>query len=217
MNLREIQVRKGEPVKAAWERLLKWLPSLKVEPDDGITIRETPHGTIVRVADSKMFRHPFRVSVGSKSVKIASGTINDEVPVMATAKEGKRRIDNRDKDGKRETDKAPPELPLDLAKASDDGRIYVSLKYQTPPTEKGAEARPPEIVQTADAKGPVDGFGYYPLAFLWLSTDRKSVDEVFQIVHHNLRCTYQERRPSAEDLKKDPETKPIGRYVFYPT
>ena len=74
-----------------------------------------------------------------------------------------------------------------------------------------------EIVQTDSAKGPLDGFGYYPLAFLRASSDGGSIEEVFQIVHHNIRYEFQERRPSEADLKKDPNAKAAGRHLFIPT
>ena len=74
-----------------------------------------------------------------------------------------------------------------------------------------------EIVQTDSAKGRLDGFGYYPLAFLRASVDGSSIEEVFQIVHHNIRYEFQERRPSDTDLKKDPNAKAIGRHLFIPT
>lgn len=226
MTTRELKVRKGEKVRNAWERLVRWVDSLEIVPDDGIDVRVTPHGTIVRVRDHDTFRHPFRVLVSGTSARVTPGTVNDLVPVI-TENATKRRIDNRDKDGNREVGKDYPALKLDLNKASKDGRIYVSLKVKQSVTGgiSGVEenkvgeqvSKNVEIVQSDSAKGPLDGFGYYPLAFLRPSTDRSSIDEVFQIVHHNIRYEFQERRPSEADLKKDPNAKSIGRHLFIPT
>ena len=216
MTVNELKVRKGEPVRTAWNRLVKWVETLKIVPDEDIEIRVSKHGTIVRVRDSNFFRHPFRVIASGETVRVATGTINDVVPLMKEDKGERRRIDNRDKDGAREEKKSAPAMRLDFSKAGAEGRIYIALKYKTPPRDKKETAIPPEIVQTDTAKGPVDGFGYYPLGVIRLSRDRKAIDETFQVVHHNLRCTFQEKNPTQEELKADPEAKPIGRYVFYP-
>jgi hypothetical protein len=63
MTTRELKVRKGEKVRDAWERLVRWVDSLKVVPDDGIDVRVTPQGTIVRVRDHQMFRFPSRPGI----------------------------------------------------------------------------------------------------------------------------------------------------------
>ena len=193
------------------------MEALKIIPDDRIEIRLSKHGTIVRVRDTATFRHPFRVIASGETVRVASGIINDEVPLMKEDKGEKRRIDNRDKGGARETEKSPPAMKLDLAKADKQGRIYISIKQKAPPKDKKEKPVPPEIVQTDSAKGPVDGFGYYPLAVIHLTKDRKSIEQTFQVVHHNLRFTFQEKNPTPEELKTNPDAKPIGRFIFFPT
>jgi len=225
MTTHDLKVRKGEKVRDAWERLVRWVESLKIVPDDGIDVRVTRHGTIVRVRDLQTFRHPFKVKVSGTSVRVSPGTVNDLIPVI-TESGTKRRIDNRDKDGMRETGKDYPALRLDPKKASKDARIYISLKVK--PTISGGVSgveenkageqvsENVEIVQTDSAKGPLDGFGYYPLAFLRASSDGASIEEVFQIVHHNIRYEFQERRPTEDELKKNPDVKPVGRHLFSP-
>jgi len=222
----ELKVRKGEKVRDAWERLVRWVETLKIIPDDGIEVRVTRHGTIVRVRDNDTFRHPFRVKVSGTTARVSPGTVNDLVPVI-TENGGKRRIDNRDKDGVRVKDRDWPALKLDAKKASKDGRIYISLKVKQSVSggisgvkeNKAGEqvSENVEIVQTDSARGPLDGYGYYPLAFLRASSDGDSIEEVFQIVHHNIRYEFQERRPSEDDLKKDPDAKAVGRHLFIPT
>lgn len=226
MTTHDLKVRKGEKVRDAWERLVRWVESLKIVPGDGIDVRVTRHGTIVRVRDQQTFRHPFKVKVSGTSVLVSPGTVNDLIPVITEGGQ-KRRIDNRDKDGMRETGKDYPALRLDPKKASKDGRIYISLKVKPKISggisgveeNKAGEqvSENVEIVQTDSAKEPLDGYGYYPLAFLRVSNDDSSIEEVFQIVHHNIRYEFQERRPSAEDLKKNPAAKVVGRHLFIPT
>lgn len=226
MTTHDLKVRKGEKVRDAWERLVRWVDSLKIVPGDGIDVRITRHGTIVRVRDHQTFRHPFRVMVSGTTVLVSPGTVNDLIPVI-TENGQKRRIDNRDKDGNRESGKDYPALKLDPKKASNDGRIYISLKVK-PSVSGGVSgvkenkageqvSENVEIVQTDSAKGLLDGFGYYPLAFLRASVDGSSIEEVFQIVHHNIRFEFQERRPSEDDLKKNPNAKAVGRHLFIPT
>jgi hypothetical protein len=172
MTARELKVRKGEKVRDAWERLVRWVESLKIVPDKDIDVRVTPHGTIVRVRHDRLFRHPFRVMVGGQEAIITAGTVNGIVPVVIESGT-KRRIDNRDKDGARETEKEAPRLKLDLGKASKDGRIFISLRVKQSvgirENRAGESASEDiEIVQTDSAKGPLDGHGYYPLAMLYL-------------------------------------------------
>lgn len=209
---REIKVRPGEPIIPAWERLVKWVASLRVIPSPDFNARLTPHGTVIRVRKGQKFRHPFRVVASGSMALVSEGILNDLVPtILENGK--KRRIDNRDASGVLDRNNTAPRLNLDFSKASKDGRIYISIRYTLKSGEKDAEA---EIVQTDSAKGPVDGRGYYALAMLFLTEDRKSIERTFQITHHNLRVTFQERTPSAEDLEKSPTAKPIGRYIFYP-
>lgn len=226
MTTRDFKVRKGDKVRDAWNRLVRWVESLKVIPDADIDVRMTPHGTIVRVRDHHMFRHPFRVMASGSVVRVTPGTVNDIIPVI-TQSGKKRRIDNRDKAGNRETAEDFPELKLDTKKASKDGRIYISLRIKQSVSggisgveeNKAGESVSDdvEIVQTDSAKGPRDGFGYYPLAFLRASADGESIEDVFQIVHHNIRYEFQARFPSEADLKKDPKAQAAGRHLFIPT
>jgi hypothetical protein len=219
MTARELKVRKGEKVRDAWERLVRWVESLKIVPDKDIDVRVTPHGTIVRVRHDRLYRHPFRVMVGGQEAIITAGTVNGIVPVVSESGT-KRRIDNRDKDGNR-LEKEHPKLKLDLGKASKDGRIFISLRVKQSvgirENRAGESASEDiEIVQTDSAKGPLDGHGYYPLAMLYLSKDG-GVEQVFQIVHHNMRYAFQERNPSEGELKENPELKSVGRHLFIPT
>jgi hypothetical protein len=224
MNASELKVKKGEKVRDAWERLVRWVDSLKIVPTKDVEVRQTPHGIIVRVRQDKIWRHPFKVMVGGEEVIINTGTVNGIVPVV-DGKGGKRRIDNRDKDGKRE-EVDPPRLKLNTNKASKDGLIYIALKVKANVSagiegvveNKAGEqvSENVEIVQTDSAKGPADGCGYYPLAMIRLAKDR-SVEQVFQIVHHNMRYAFQERKPSEGELKQNPELKAVGRHLFLPT
>ena len=211
MNIAQLKTRKGEPVAVAWKRLLRWVESLKIVPDDRLEVRHGKHGLIVRVRDSHMFHHPFRISAGQSEVRVSAGTVDDIVPEI----EG-RRIDNRTKTGEMEKDKEAPVLKIDGSKSGEDGTCYVSLRVKPGQTPDVPDAEPPEIVQTEKASGPKDGYGYQPLALLWMSEDRKTIDAAFQITHHNMRYAFQERRPSEKELKDNPAAVAIGRHLFFP-
>lgn len=137
------------------------------------------------------------------------------------------RIDGRDDKGALIVGGVTPVLPLDIKKASKLGEIFISIKIKPSESAGGFEIKEDEktkalssddleIVQTDSHRGPKDGHSYYPIAIIHLSSDRKSVDDVFQVVHHNLRYTFQERNASAAELEEDPTTPKIGRGIFYP-
>jgi hypothetical protein len=224
MNTRDIKARKGEPVAEAWKRLVAWVESLHIVPDNEIDVLQTPHGTVVRLRHDRMWRHPFRVMAGGGEVYVTPGTVNGITPVISSP-DGRRRIDNRDKDGNR-LEKEHPKLKLDMKGGDKEGRLYICIKVK--PTADGGVSgvvenkageqvsEEIEIVQTDSAKGKLDGHGYYPLAMLRLSKDRKSVEEVFQITHHNMRYAFQERNPSDGELKENPNAKKVGRHLFIP-
>lgn len=214
MTANEIKVRRGEPVESAWRRLVAWVESLRIVPNERLMVRHTPQGVIIKIMDDQKFRHPFRVSAGVNHVIVSPGTVNDIVPVIAE-KAGKRRIDNRDKAGKLENGKSAPMLKIDTKKAAKDGSLYVSLKVK--PTETlGESPDDAEIVQTETAKGPSDGNGYQPLALLWLSVDRRTIEKVFQITNHNVKHNYKEVAPSSAALADNPNAESITRHVFSP-
>lgn len=216
MIVNELKVRRGEPVRTAWARLARWVESLRLVPSDEIEVRLTKHGTIVKVRDANYFKHPFRVWVAEGHSRVAKGTVNGEVPVIKETSGELRRIDNRDKEGIREVGKSEPQLKLDIKKAGKDGRIFIALKVSPPPKKKIDPVILPEIIQIEDADGPLDGFGYYPLAEIILDKERKAIEETFQIVHHNIKFSFQERNPTEEELKTNPGAKPVGRYIFHP-
>jgi hypothetical protein len=98
-------------------------------------------------------------------------------------------------------------------KEHDGGKIYITLRVI--PNEKGDIEDPKKdlrIVQSTTPEGPKDDkdkASYYPIALLYLNKARTSVEESFQIVHHNMRYIYQARK-SAKG-----ETTGI-RHIFFP-
>ncbi len=83
MDVRDLYVRKGEPVLPAWNRLLAWARQFRLCAARGIRFTRTPNGTFV-VAEQTVLSwdHPFRVQVSDAEALITLGTINKLVPTI---------------------------------------------------------------------------------------------------------------------------------------
>jgi hypothetical protein len=212
MNIKEIKVQKGEKIQAAWERLVRWVDTLKVVPGDGIKVRETPKGTIVTVIkDSQPYRHPFKAGVSESGASVRAGTVNGQTPyILDVATKNWRRIDNRDDDGNKfDVEKPTPTMKLDL-KNHEGGKFYISLRVK--PNDAGTIKDPKtdlRVVQSPSADGLKDGAGYYPLALFYLNAAGTAVEESFQIVHHNMRYLYQARKSTEGETTGN-------RHLFFP-
>lgn len=212
MNIKEIKVQKGEKIQAAWERLVRWVDTLKVVPGDGVKVRETPKGTIVTVIkDSQPYRHPFKAGVSESGASVRAGTVNGQTPyILDVATKNWRRIDNRDDDGNKfDVEKPTPTMKLDL-KNHEGGKFYISLRVK--PNDAGTIKDPKtdlRVVQSPTADGLKDGAGYYPLALFYLNASGTAVEESFQIVHHNMRYLYQARKSTEGETTGN-------RHLFFP-
>jgi hypothetical protein len=212
MNIKEIKVQKGEKIQAAWERLVRWVDTLKVVPGDGVKVRETPKGTIVTVIkDSQPYRHPFKAGVSESGASVRAGTVNGQTPyILDVATKNWRRIDNRDDDGNKfDVEKPTPTMKLDL-KNHEGGKFYISLRVK--PNDAGTIKDPKtdlRVVQSPSADGLKDGAGYYPLALFYLNASGTAVEESFQIVHHNMRYLYQARKSTEGETTGN-------RHLFFP-
>jgi hypothetical protein len=212
MNIKEIKVQKGEKIQAAWERLVRWVDTLKVVPGEGVKVRETPKGTIVTVIkDSQPYRHPFKAGVSESGASVRAGTVNGQTPyILDVATKNWRRIDNRDDDGNKfDVEKPTPTMKLDL-KNHEGGKFYISLRVK--PNDAGTIKDPKtdlRVVQSPTADGLKDGAGYYPLALFYLNASGTAVEESFQIVHHNMRYLYQARKSTEGETTGN-------RHLFFP-
>jgi hypothetical protein len=212
MNIKEIKVQKGEKIQAAWERLVRWVDTLKVVPGEGVKVRETPKGTIVTVIkDSQPYRHPFKAGVSESGASVRAGTVNGQTPyILDVSTKNWRRIDNRDDDGNKfDVEKPTPTMRLDL-KNHEGGKFYISLRVK--PNDAGTIKDPKtdlRVVQSPTADGLKDGAGYYPLALFYLNAAGTAVEESFQIVHHNMRYLYQARKSTEGETTGN-------RHLFFP-
>jgi hypothetical protein len=212
MDIKEIKVQKGERIQTAWERLVRWVDTLKVVPGEGVKVRETPKGTIVTVLKKRQaYSHPFKVGASEATASVRAGTVNDQTPyILDVTTKNWRRIDNRDDDGNKfDEEKSAPAMKLDL-KNQEGGKFYISLRVK--PNDAGTIKDPKtdlRIVQTPTAEGLKDGAGYYPLALCYLNASATAVEETFQIVHHNMRYLYQARKSTEGETTGN-------RHLFFP-
>ena len=224
MNADQIKVRAGESVEDAWKRLVTWVESLKLTRHPSYRVKEIAGGGVqITSTQVTQFAHPFYTTAGFTGISVSTGIVNGLVPMMKDHSSGKiKRLDNRDEKGKTITKENPPMLELDLSKSSEDGRIFILVRVA--PVKKDAKGVAAEltskditIVQGIKPDGVKDGAGYYPLAMIYLSQDRQSIGQVFQITHHNLLYRFQERNATAEELLVAPKEKTVGRHIFRST
>jgi hypothetical protein len=212
MDIKEIKVQKGERIQTAWERLVRWVDTLKVVPGEGVKVRETPKGTIVTALKQRhVYRHPFKVGASEATASVRAGTVNDQTPyILDVVTKNWRRIDNRDDDGNKfDPEKPAPAMKLDL-KNQEGGKFYITLRVMS--DDDGGIEDPKtdlRIIQTETAEGnKKDGAGYYPLALCYLNASGTAVEESFQIVHHNMRYLYQTQKLATATTG--------NRHLFYP-
>lgn len=224
MNADQIKVRAGESVEDAWKRLVVWVESLKVIRHPSFRVKELAGGGLnISTVQVVQFSHPFFTSSNFGSVRVSPGLVNGLVPMLKDLSTGRvKRLDNRDDKGKMLSNESLPMLEIDLGKCSDDGRIFICVRVE--PVKKSAKGVAAEltskevtIVQAIKPDGIKDGAGYYPIAMLYLSQDRKSIGNVFQVVHHNILYRFQTRGATAEELLESPKEKTVGRHIFRST
>jgi hypothetical protein len=225
MDSFRIKVRKGDSLGEAWKRLVEWVESLRIIPNDDVTIKYTPNGTLIKVHKKDQWLHPWRVSVDDKFVKVTTGTVNGIVPFIKT--DGKWvQMDNYI-GGEYQYKKPTPVMDFDVNKHKK-GLSYILLKVKHSASAGGFEVSADgetgevivkddvlRIVQEDSYVGPKDGkHAYYPLAMVRVHD--RVVQDMFQIAHHNLGFNFQERDATKVELEKDPDKKKIGRAIFHP-
>lgn len=121
MNRSTPTVRRGDLIKASvWDAMVKLVRSLRPIAGRGITLTETPNGTIIAATpDAPVFIHPFMVSLSGKTLKVRWGQING--------------VDGMIGDRKIEADygsQAEPSLELQDFKLNPNGRGWVAAEVE---------------------------------------------------------------------------------------
>jgi hypothetical protein len=212
MNNKAIKVRKGENIREAWDRLGRWVESLKVIPNNEIKVDYTKNGTLVTVMRStKSHNHPFKTYGSAKTLKVTSGMVNGIVPYIYDELEKVwRRIDNRDNSGNRYGKDLPaPGMQIQLNQAKDK-KFYICIEVDS--NDQGAINDPQKdlrIVQSETAEGLGGKKGYYPIALCYLNDSQTEIDQIFQIVHHNIRYIKQTKNANGGEATGN-------QHLFFP-
>jgi hypothetical protein len=193
MNLRDLQVRKGDPILPAWKRLLAWAKQFRLEAGKGIRLTRTPNGTyIIAEPPPLSWEHPFKAAVSDDLARLLPGTLNQQIPV----------VQGRPLDG----DPAPA---LRLREGPNgDLRSWITLEAEVNGesglTDPGA-SNAIRIVHSREAPSSAGLIGRHALAMLVWSADRASVQRVHQITHFNLQHRFARGAPGRS-----------GRHFFWP-
>lgn len=136
-SLDQLRVRAGQRVKDAWDRLVRYLESIRLLPGPGILLRWTPRGVIVsaRIPPADFTGH-FAVQLAEDRIRIGFGLVNDIEPTIngrpITGTEGEE----------------APELRLSESKFDDAGYSWICIEVVIDP-ESG------EILETEGASSSV--------------------------------------------------------------
>ncbi len=182
MNVRDLYVKKGEPILPAWNRLLEWTKQFRLFAGRGIRFTRTPNGTFV-IADQNTLSwdNPFRAQVSDKEAAITLGTINKLVPTLNGVALDASTVPKLKITGGPNTDLRSwicVDVRVDLAS----GQINTEDKDSVTITHV-RELDP----RTSEGGSPDDGrgTGRHPLAMLIWSTDKSSIRRTHQITHFN--------------------------------
>jgi hypothetical protein len=82
MDPRQLQVKAGDAVVAAWNALLEFLGRTTILPGPGIYLSRTPGGTVVGAGPRRGFGGAFRVSWGPDKITVGLGLVNGMEPMI---------------------------------------------------------------------------------------------------------------------------------------
>lgn len=173
MNLRDLHVRKGDPVLPAWNNLLDWAKQFRLFAGRGVRLTRTPNGTfIVAEQQSTPWDHPFKVTVSATEATVLLGTLNNQVPMIS---------------GKRLDEEVAPQLKL-AGGPNRDRRSWVCLDLRVDVKTGAIDPDDPKSVVLTHAREPESSeFGRHPLAMILWDVDRSTIRRVHQITHFNLQ------------------------------
>jgi len=205
-NPRALEPKLGTPVLPWWRRFVRWAESLPVIVGPNVRVTRTPLGMKVMVRTSNPVRTPFRVSRSGLDLRISVGTVDGEVPWIALDRSGLRGNVRLDGDRGPDLDPAPVSqvafrLTADDAPAMDsDGRSYLVIAAHLQRMRDSALASPGLSAETLRLEHHRDlsptarnlaransGAAYHPLAVLYWSPDRITIERIGQVTHHNLQ------------------------------
>jgi hypothetical protein len=121
ISLKELEVRLGDPIYPAWQKLLKWARSLRLISTGDVILDRGPDGTRVYLRRTMGWNHPFLAGISDTKVTVGRGTLNGREVWMDD-----RYLDGTDRSG---NDLGEPPT-LDIGKEPpDEGRYTWLLLY----------------------------------------------------------------------------------------
>ncbi|MCB1209197.1 MAG: hypothetical protein KDK97_07720 [Verrucomicrobiales bacterium] len=173
MNLRDLHVRKGDPVLPAWNKLLEWAGRFRLFAGRGVRLTRTPNGTFI-VAETKgiPWDHPFKVTVSTTEATVLPGTLNNQMPTISG----------------RLLDEDPVPLLKLVGGPNRELRSWVCLDVRVDAKTGAIDQADKGAVAITHAREPDSReVGRHPLAMLIWNADRTTVRRVHQITHFNLQ------------------------------
>lgn len=182
-------VRPGQRITAAlWNKLVAACRGARILAGDGISLRQTPDGTMISCSTWRPWNHPFKVSMSGTSATISRGLISEIEPTIHDAP-----IGGTEKSG-------PPKLEFKEPKLDEDDRGWIAVEILCEQKEWKIESATVVQVDSLETDDPARA--RHPLAMI-----RKQASgslSLFQIEYFNL----QHRAEVRENAK--------ARHFFWP-
>lgn len=165
-------VRPGQRITAAlWNKLVAACRGARILAGDGVTLRQTPDGTLISCSIWRPWNHPFKVTLSGTSAMVSKGLINGieptikDVPIGGTEKE------------------PPPKLEFKAPKLDEGGRGWIAVEIVCEQEKWTIESATIVQVDALETDDPASA--RHPLAML-----RKNPGSdlaLFQIEYFNLQ------------------------------
>ena len=180
MDLRDLEVKKGQPVLPAWERLKEWARRFELHAGMGVRFNQMPEGTwVIAESDAASWNFPFRVTMSAVGLKVGAGSVDNLIPQL-----GGVGIDGLDDKG---GEVSVPDLktssgPNSFLRSWVCVQLKVNLKTgRVDPKDKTALT----IIHASSQDTQTADTGLQPLATL-IWSDKTTIKRLVQVVHHNL-------------------------------
>lgn len=183
-------VRPGQRITAAlWNKLVAAYRGARILAGDGITLRQTPDGTLISCSVWRPWNHPFKVTLSGTSATVSKGLINGIEPTIKDVPIGG-------------TEKAPPpKLQFKTPKLDKEGRGWIAVEIVCEQEKWTIESATIVQIDTLETDDPASA--RHPLAMI-----REQLSGslgLFQIEYFNLQHGASVRESGA------------ARHFFWPT
>ena len=195
MNVKELEVAVGAPIRPAWQRLRAWVRSLPEVPvtSGNVRVHRSPGQTsVVAETQPALFKGAFAVRISGLQATLGDGLLNGLVPT----------INGKPMDGVDASGAQGARPVLDLASGPNARlRSWIALKVTGSDTGEIDPNDPTavQVIHTNDLQpgtgNQAPGTGLHALAMLvW--TDQSAINRVRQIVYFSQQHAYRPKTAS---------------------